>query len=399
MNGLGIVLEEPSTVDSSNKQVLKSNRKSSNATEVEESLLPPLPDEDNLNESISISLNAKDEESDSYTENNSSNSNESNHSNFNVLTNSMASSMHGFNEEQGSFVEPELHINSSNLSSDNDFFYKNSNNSFSTYELDSPSINLDPFFSSMSNNNSSRDLSRDNKDKETSPLKRLKSLKKSIRKLSLSKSNSASNVNINGLNGSSTNITGINPTYSASTSNITSSLGPALNPITTSILSSKMDRPQLSPLQNHFKTLSLDSNGSVTTGESKVKCMTPTTPPYLSPIITLTDNGNVTKESLQKIEQNYFSTFMKTQTQEDVPQEKELVDIQDQTTLMNYYNYLINERSLITETYNLTKSRLVKSGWCSTDDLNNLSIQKNNQLCQIDSKLKEINMKLVKCNE
>lgn len=136
--------------------------------------------------------------------------------------------------------------------------------------------------------------------------------------------------------------------------------------------------------------------------------MTPTTPPYLSPIITLTDNGAVSKEALQKIEQNYFATFMKSQQsgastttgkEEDIEVGGELVDIHDQSTLMNYYNYLVNERTVVTETYNLTKSRLVKSGWCSSDDLNNLSTQKNNQLSQIDLKLKEINRKLAKYDD
>lgn len=148
MNGLGIVLEEPTNVDISNKSTTlsKPDRKSSNATEQEETLLPPLPNEENLNESMSFNVTGVDEECDSLNENNSSNSNESNHSNFMAVSNSMMSSMNNFPEENASLIEAELHIQSSNMSSENEFMYKNSNNSFSTYELDSPSVNLDPFF-------------------------------------------------------------------------------------------------------------------------------------------------------------------------------------------------------------------------------------------------------------
>lgn len=298
MNGLGIVIEE--SVD---------HKYSPNQNEI---LLPPLPDENDLKELHDFSSNSDDDNL--------------------------------FGNDDMSMPEAK--------DDDHQFFYQNFQSSLSTYELDSPSINLDNnhVFPTISNSTTSS-------TKETSPLRRLKSLKKTIRKLSLSKS-------------------AAEPITSSSTINT----GLTSTPVT--LIS---DRPQVSPLQNHFKTMSQDSNGSFTTFDTKLKCHTPTTPPISSPIITLSDNQQNTEYFIQKLEQGYFDSVEGSSD--------------DAENLSNYYNYLINEKSVINDTYNLTKNRLVKSGWCSDDDLNNLTCQMKSQLQKIDVRLNEISMKLSKIND
>ncbi|EGV61201.1 hypothetical protein PSN45_001660 [Yamadazyma tenuis] len=337
MTGLGIVLEESAT----------GAHREYGAVENSEILLPPLPDINDLNESLTSSGSLKDEDMDD-AENSASDKGGP-----------------GSLENNGTFEE-------------NQFFYQNYHSSLSTYELDSPSITLDnsqlfPTISNSTTNSTSNSGAKDNSN-NTSPLRRLKSFKQTMRKLSLSKS--------------STNIAATAPITSSTTINSGLFGTTAATTTPAAAVTVPHERPQVNPLQSHFKTLSQDSNGSNATYDSKLKCHTPTTPPFSSPIITLSDKLSSSKDDyLMKIEQNYFGNL------------NGYVSDDDHTNLMNFFNYLVNEKNVISETFNLTRNRLVKSGWCSSDDLNNLSLQKTCQLNQIDSKLNEINLKLTKANE
>lgn len=240
---------------------------------------------------------------------------------------------------------------------DDGIIFSNSNTSFSTYELDSPSINLDSNQLYRSPSNSSGGKSE---AKNTSPLRRLRSLKNTIRKLSLSKSSTPVTTPVLGSDLAATAVMGTLPEIS--------------------------ERPLVNPNQSHIKTLSQDSNFSKNSLESKLKSA-PSTPPqsgYSSPII-LSDNLKLFENNVEKLQNNYLELFHLNEE-----------ELQQNDNLANYYHFLSNKKLKIEETYQLTKSRLIKSGWCSNDDLNNLTLQKKFQLNQIDLKLLEITEKLNK---
>lgn len=391
MNGLGIVLEEQTQeMDKESSHGYRDQAttppQNSHMTSIlsheksPEILLPPLPDENDLNESFTSQM--------------SSPSKDQSHSHDNVSSYDGPDSYSGSN----SLVDHSsntLGKSTQDLQDSESYFFQNSNGSFSTYELDSPSINLDGSHIFPSISSASNSTSTSNTTTNTSPLKRLRSLKKTIRKLSLSKPDSSK---FQGFSGSiQEGQLDNSQTPNLQSSGINSSLGPALGSSisnqTTSSLNSN-ERPQVLPIQSHFKTLSQDSNGSCNTIDSRLKGSTPTTPSNMSsPVITLSDSSLLTKEQLQKIEQNYFETFKMDASDKSTDLKGDDKGL-SQSNLMNYYNHLINERNLINDSYNLTKARLVKSGWCSNDDLNNLNVQKNNQLNQLNGKINEINSRL-----
>ncbi|KAK6205538.1 uncharacterized protein RJT21DRAFT_16607 [Scheffersomyces amazonensis] len=321
---------------------------------------------------------------------------------------------------------------------------------FSNYELDSPSLHLDtsnfqifpslnqsnsssvngsvPISTNNSNSNSkilnSNTNTNTNSGNNTSPLKRLKSLKNGIRKLSLSSSNN---------------------------NNSSNSLPPPSVPHVLSVVSNKGNspaiRPLVTPLQDEFaaplapnhhsnqhshSSTSSSSNSSVTSGLNPTKgkrsrtlsnsaMLTPVTPPLSSPIITISENLSGTKQTLSNIEQNYFdvlnSKFTSTvfsgsqrenhakiaqQLDNEVSFESEdrrgrvnsISELTQADELINFANYINKQKQSMSDAFDLTRKHLMESGWCSDHDLNNLQLQQDSSMSQLDTKLLQVEEKL-----
>lgn len=220
------------------------------------------------------------------------------------------------------------------------------NPSYSTYELDSPSINNLIHFPSIEDA-STNDLGTLNKSSSNTSLNRItsntsstpstikKTIKNGIRKLSL-----------------------------------------------------KQQRPILSPLQTDEKEFSSTSTIESLKNRSRTNSyLTPTTPPINSPIITISENLQQLKKNLSDLEQCFFESI----EDDNVNSINELLIPQD---LFNYSNYLKQSKKNTIEIFELTKKRLMESGWCSQHDLNNLQLQQDQSICLLDTKLLQIEEKL-----
>lgn len=274
--------------------------------------------------------------------------------------------------------------------------------SFSAYELDLPLLNLDHnclHFPSLSDTlrhesgsiSESSNASNAGLSSNTSPMKRLKSLKNGIRKLLFTKL----------------------------------LLLPAPQP---AVQHPVPTRPVLSPLQIDFKPPSHDSLGDSTVNSMKSSVLasnpfstkphrsrtlsnlnaTPTTPPVLSPIITLLENLELSKKSLVAADQSFFHTLHLRQDSDssilhrDVtalaalkrPRISSIDEMTRPAELLDYCNYLVDQKRSIIDAFKATRARLAESGWCLDHDLNNLQLQQDLSLCQIDTKLFQAEEKL-----
>lgn len=215
-------------------------------------------------------------------------------------------------------------------------------------------------------------------NEKTSPLKRLKN---GIRKLSL------------------TSITSSNNSSSCSTPTGAKFFA---NTTTTSPANPIPMRPILSPIQVVKPPQPLHSVSSSTSADSSFSSkferarassqgttiFTPVTPPITtSPVITIGDDLDCTKRTLSKIEQSYFDSL----TSQTVNSIEELITVED---LLNYLQFLIQQRTALDDVFQKTKERLQASGWCSNHDLNNLQLQQDSSRCQIDTSLLKIEERL-----
>lgn len=353
-----------------------------------ESLLPPLPDAvEDLNTPPAFSSTATNYEDSLST----STDNDSNHSNINVSD-----------------------------------MYVHSKSSFSNYALDSPSLLLDQhstlqMFPSLGKTGESLSSSStttnivsttstpatsaihlstvSTANERTSPLKRLKN---GIRKLSLSSNNS---------NNSSSCSTPTAPKFAPLSlppnminNNYTTAIssGAPLNPIPlrpilspiqvakpmTSV-SNQTNQSQQQPL--HSASSSTSTNSSFSSKIERARALsqgttifTPVTPPVASPVITIGDDLSNGKKTLSKIEQSYFDS-------NQVNSVDELITVDD---LLNYLQFLIQQRTVLDDVFQKTKEKLQASGWCSEHDLNNLQLQQDSSRCQIDTSLLKIEERL-----
>lgn len=182
----------------------------------------------------------------------------------------------------------------------------------------------------------------------SSPLKRLKSIKKGLRKLSLSKASPVS---------CKSNLIGHE---------------------STSLLESISDA---SNVTRHFR-----SNTSTRTSVD----YTPLTPPLTSPIITLSENLQSSKKNISNIEHLFFESIQSI----DYNRVKSISDLKSLLDLIGYLHFLNHLKTQVIEAYELTRSRLQECGWCSEDDLNNLQLQQDTSLSQLDRKLLEVERRL-----
>lgn len=310
------------------------------------------------------------------------------------------------------------------------------------YELDSPSLNLDamhlfpslsspnqlhsptsahansfsPSLSATTTNTTLRSNSVNSSsfpnltnllnttNANSSPLRRLKSLKNGIRKLSLGSATSTP--------------TSVSTVPSGTTSLNSGSLPagssrPSLNPIQTDL--KEVNR------HSHNSSRSLNSSGGSltsvtgqttfntttfsTTTFSKPRrntLLTPLTPPLSSPIVTLSENFSSSKKAMFDIEQTYFEcmnmkamispTSEKTTFSSD--RVSSITEITSSAELINYSAYLTNQKKSVADAFETTTEHLTQSGWCSSHDLNNLQLQQDTQMSQIDTKLLQIEEKL-----
>lgn len=333
------------------------------------------------------------------------------------------------------------------------------NPSFFDYEINSQNLNLNSdfhLFPSVSSTTTASHQSPNVTDislptqstavpppTNTSPLRRLKSLKNGIRKLSFSTSNSSSNV--------------ASPSTSSSTS--LNKVRPTLNPIQTY---SKFQDPATATINHHRHTSSRSSTTSTSSASSGTSSfvtntgstsifinqipsivpsktrksraisngaamLTPLTPPLSSPIITLSEN--LSKKTISSIEQNYFDTlnskFSRAMVLDDsldlanpfaasisgessssasspipMPTPRTRVssisELNNANELLNYSAFLKQQKKSFVDAFELTRQHLIESGWCSDHDLNNLQLQQDSQSSQIDTKFLQIEEKLNK---
>lgn len=337
----------------------------------------------------------------------------------------------------------------STSSNPNDIDFEKSHRYYA-YELDSPSLKLDSsnllYFPSLNEPSTSSQTTNltvstssvpvSSSSSNTSPLKGLKSLKNGIRKLSLSKHSSSSNSQ---------------PTLQQPQPR------PVLSPLQTnnsqvylnlsaSTLDSMKSGPQLGsiPISNSSNNLINSLNSSLTLTKTKTSRSrtlsnsqsSPATPPLASPVITLSENLAYCKKNLNQIEQNFFDTLLNARNNTDsannslyenesissgvvngggingstcsttidgstaniTPYCRERIEsiseLNRPEELIDYSNYLNEQKKSTIDAFEITRDRLIKSGWCSDHDLNNLQLQQDSSLCQIDTKILQIEEKL-----
>lgn len=250
------------------------------------------------------------------------------------------------------------------------------------YELDSPNLKIDPIFVDMGLVEQSR-LTLPSPT-NTSPLKKLKSLRNGIRKLSLSRTNSISNGSASAATPSTGGLHSI-PTVATTLSNDT----PSTNEPS---VSRKSHSPKRESIEQDLLSC-LSTVDSLTLSErpfrasiTSTNLASPTTPPVnASPVITISENLTSSKKNVSNIEQNFFDNLSNGLCK--ISSVSELNGVQE---LVEYLSFLNELRSLVNEAYKATKDRLIKCGWCSKDDLNNLQFQLDASLLQIDSKILKV---------
>lgn len=316
------------------------------------------------------------------------------------------------------------------------------------YELDSPSLKLDSsnllYFPSMTETSTNPQTTplvstvttsstlATSSSSNPSPLKGLKSLKNGIRKLSLSKhssSNSQSQASLQHLltrpilSPLQTNNSQVYLNLSASTVDSMKSSAPLLGGIPISNSSNNLTSTLSRTKPSRSRTLS-NSQSS------------PPTPTMASPVITLSEDLAYCKKNLNQIEQNFFDSLLNARSSADsgnsslyenesissgngnvgvddgsarsTPMEgsstsiapysrqriESISELNKPEELIDYCNYLNEQKKSTVDAFEITRDRLIKSGWCSDHDLNNLQLQQDSSLCQIDTKILQIEEKL-----
>ncbi|KAM9927893.1 hypothetical protein OXX80_010182 [Metschnikowia pulcherrima] len=304
-----------------------------------------------------------------------------------------------------------------------------------SYALDSSALSIDtPPIAFPSVESQSSSLSLQNapslgpapvQASNTSPLRRLKSLKNGIRKLSFSRMGSFTSMP--SPQDSAQGRPQYSPTSTESCPNDTSSSSSGCDSVKSTFSSSAVpssaytshghshafsstaSTPQ-GPTHTH--TSSSGSAGSATKSRRRTislsnSASTPT-PSLPSPIVTLSEDLSSTKKNLDSIEQNFFenwttpapdsmsqaSASQVTTDDADIDQSDKLAILNTPDDLVEYSNYLSQHKKSVELAYDVSRNRLINSGWCSGHDIENLNLQRDSSLSQIDSKLLQIEEKL-----
>lgn len=131
-------------------------------------------------------------------------------------------------------------------------------------------------------------------------------------------------------------------------------------------------------MKNHSPSESLSTNNS---------SLQPVTP-ISNPIITISENLSLPKKSILNIEQSYFDNIGCNNKINDFD------DFNNPQDLINYSQFLVNQKTNIILAFNIAEKKLLDSGWCSNHDFNNLHLQQDCLVSQIDTKLLLIEEKL-----
>lgn len=127
--------------------------------------------------------------------------------------------------------------------------------------------------------------------------------------------------------------------------------------------------------------------------------------PLPLPIITLSDNLPSSSENLSSVDQSFFGTFSRsplstnTFSGESTLHSNEdmggtLSRLNTPEDLIDYLIYLSEHKKSVEDAFAAAKDRLLSSGWCSRHDIENLNLQRDVSLSQIDTKLLQIEEKL-----
>lgn len=244
---------------------------------------------------------------------------------------------------------------------------------FTLYELDLPALNIDNISLLFTEPLSTVHLPSAAAP-TTLPLKRLQSLKNGIRKLSLSKMTEKEQ-----------------PPPPR----------PALTPLPVddaSLQLSTTDSLRLSTFSSlnvHTHTHT-NSQGLVVKTRRRTLLNShsnsaATSPPLPLPIITLLENLSSTRQNLSDVEQTFFESLG---VSGEYTGDDSLARLTTLDELIEYLLYLTEHKKLVAYAYAVTKERLSSSGWCLPHDLENLSLQKDQSLSQIYTRLLQIEERL-----
>lgn len=263
----------------------------------------------------------------------------------------------------------------------------------------------------------------------TSPLSRLKSIKKGIRKLSLSRIGSSISLAASStppidhspvatrIHLSPTQLEYHNDVSSLTSNSDSSPLstfsGLALRNASCSCPPScgKHDSTVEGCQLNSISALSYtNSAGQVLLPKSRRRTLSQTYgsgngPALPQPIITLSDNLPSSSENLSSVDQNFFGTISQSPLSghlsgcEQTSKQYEttgdaLTKLNTPEDLIDYLIYLSEHKKSVEEAFAVAKDRLLSSGWCSKHDIENLNLQRDVSLSQIDTKILQIEAKL-----
>lgn len=132
-----------------------------------------------------------------------------------------------------------------------------------------------------------------------------------------------------------------------------------------------------------------------------------------SPVIMILENLNSSKKNLSELEQSFFSQIQsvgeltnssvvnghrQSRSQSRLGQDEvvksNIAKLTTPDELIEYSLYLNEHKKSIEGAYDITKEKLHNSGWCTSHDLETLNLQKDSSLSQIDTKLLQIEEKL-----
>lgn len=264
----------------------------------------------------------------------------------------------------------------------------------------------------------------------SSPLSRLKSLKKGIRKLSLSRIGSSISLAASSstppidqspvatrINLSPTQMEYHNDLCSLSSNSDSSPLStfsglglrnascscpPSYGKHSSTAESCQLNSTSALPHTNSVGQILLPKSRRRTLSQSYWSGNASTLP---QPIITLSDNLPSSSENLSSVNQSFFGTLSQSplsghtsnadSTKQHFEDSGDALDkLNTPEELIDYLIYLSEHKKSVEEAYAVAKDRLLSSGWCSKHDIENLNLQRDVALSQIDTKILKIEAKL-----
>lgn len=274
---------------------------------------------------------------------------------------------------------------------------------YEAYRLDSPPESAQPFPSETSLSShtaapapSTGTTTPTNTANTTnsSPLKRLKSIRNTIRKLSLSSNGSSSKP----------------PSAANSPAVALGAFPPAKR--TSLLVDTTVSCNDLGLSTGDSASSAACIFASVSAIKEHRGLDTPITPPIASPVVTVSDNLLASKRTLSSAEQSYFDSVSSSRTystslassllsgalsageSQGHTRIRSISELTNMDELLDYSSFLHQQRDTVVHAFEVAHKRLQESGWCSTFDLQNLQLQQDTSLSQLDTKLLQVEEKL-----